>query len=42
VAGQQRVCIARALINEPAIILADEMTGNLDEDIEEKVIELFM
>jgi putative ABC transport system ATP-binding protein len=38
---QQRVCVARALINAPSVVLADEPTGNLDEANEKIVLDLF-
>src|SRR6266850_3557788 len=38
---KQRVCIARALINRPKLILADEPTGSLDEANERAVLDLF-
>ncbi len=37
---QQRVAIGRALINQPAIILADELTGNLDKKASDEIIAL--
>lgn len=37
---QQRIAIARAILNHPALILADEPTGNLDKETGEKITEL--
>jgi cell division transport system ATP-binding protein len=39
---QQRVAIARSLINEPEILIADEPTGNLDPDLSWEILRLFL
>jgi cell division transport system ATP-binding protein len=39
---QQRLCIARAIVNRPSLIIADEPTGNLDADYARSILELFV
>ncbi len=38
---QQRLCIARAIVNRPTILIADEPTGNLDADYARALLDLF-
>ena len=39
---QQRVVIARAMVNEPVLLIADEPTGNLDPEVSEGIFKLFL
>ncbi|SVA75181.1 uncharacterized protein METZ01_LOCUS128035, partial [marine metagenome] len=39
---QQRLCLARAFINEPSIVLADEPTGNLDSENSKRILDLMI
>ena len=39
---QQRLCIARAIVNRPSVLIADEPTGNLDADYARGILDLFV
>ena len=39
---QQRLCIARAIVNRPSVMIADEPTGNLDADYARAIVDLFV